>query len=320
MRQYVIQRLLLFLPVLAGVSVIIFVIMRVLPGDVARTVLVGAGGEGVVTEQALRDVRERLGLDKSLPQQYLDWISGVARFDFGKSFKTGTPIVDEIAQRLPITFELAILTALVATAIAVPVGTISAIHQDKWIDYVLRSLTILGLAAPSFWIGVLTVIALVRLFNWIPPIGFVTAWDDPGKNLQQMIWPAVGLGYHYAAVIARMTRSSMLEVLRQDYIRTAWAKGLREQVVVYRHALKNSLLPVITVIGIQFALLLGGTVIMETIFAVPGMGRTFVDAIAFRDYPMVQACVVVFAMLILLANLAVDLLYAWLDPRVGLET
>ncbi|MDO8532754.1 MAG: ABC transporter permease [Dehalococcoidia bacterium] len=317
MRAYVFQRLLLFVPVLVGVSVIIFVIMRVLPGDVARTVLLGVSGEGVVTEEALRNVQQRLGLDKPLVLQYLDWIWGVVRLDFGTSFKTETPIAAEIAQRLPITFEMAILTALVSTAIAVPVGTISAIHQDKWIDYALRGVTILGLAAPSFWIGVLTIIGLVRLFNWIPPIGFVTLWEDPGKNIQQMIWPAVGLGYHYAAVVARMTRSSMLEVLRQDYIRTAWAKGLRERVVVYRHALKNSLLPVITIIGIQFALLLGGTVIMETIFSVPGMGRTFVDAIAFRDYPMVQASVVVFAVLILLANLGVDLLYAWLDPRVG---
>ncbi|MEK7872985.1 MAG: ABC transporter permease, partial [Chloroflexota bacterium] len=201
MQAYVFQRLLLFVPVLVGVSVIIFVIMRVLPGDVARTVLLGVSGEGVVTEEALRNVQQRLGLDKPLVMQYLDWIWGVVRLDFGTSFKTETPIAAEIAQRLPITFEMAILTALVATAIAVPVGTISAIHQDKWVDYVLRSVTILGLAAPSFWIGVLTIIGLVRLFNWIPPIGFVTLWEDPGKNIQQMIWPAVGLGYHYAAVV-----------------------------------------------------------------------------------------------------------------------
>ncbi len=317
MLRYLTRRLLLFVPTLFGVSLIIFLLMRVLPGDVAYAVLAGPSGEGIVTPAALETVRLRLGLDKPLHVQYVEWVTGMARFDFGNSLRDGKPVWDKIAQRLPITIELAILTAVIGTAIAIPTGTISAVYQDSLPDYVLRIVTIIGLAAPTFWIGTLVLIALVRLFDWMPPLVYATLWQDPQTNLQQMIWPAAGLGYHLAAVVARMTRSSMLEVMRQDYIRTAWAKGLRDQVVIVRHALRNAMLPVITIIGLQFAVLLGGTVIMETIFSVPGIGRMLVDGIRFRDYATVQAGIVVFAVIILIVNLAVDVLYGWFDPRVS---
>ncbi|MBI4308562.1 MAG: ABC transporter permease [Chloroflexi bacterium] len=317
MSAYLIRRVVLFMPVLLGVSMIIFVVMRVVPGDVAYAVLAGPGGEGVVTEEALATVRERLGLNKPYPQQYVDWVWGMLHLDFGRSLNTRTSVWAEIQQRLPITLELAVLTALTATLIAVPVGTFSAMHKDTLADYVFQVVTIVGLAAPTFWIGTLIIMGLVRYFNWIPPLGFASLFDDPWTNLQQIVWPAVGLGYHYSAVIVRMTRSSMLEVLRQDYVRTAWAKGLRQRVVIYHHALKNAMLPVVTIIGLQFAVLLGGAVIMETIFSVPGMGRALVEGIQLRDYTIVQGSIVVFALLILLMNLIVDLLYARIDPRVG---
>ena len=317
MLAYVIRRLILFVPVLLGVSLIIFLVMRIVPGDAAYATLAGHGGEGIVTEEALATMRQRLGLNKPYPQQYLDWVWGMARLDFGTSLTTRVPVWKEVTQRLPITIELAILTALIATAVAVPVGTFSALHQDTPLDYILRIVTIIGLAAPTFWIGTLTIMALVRYFDWIPPLGFSSVLDDPWTNFQQIILPAAGLGYHYSAVIARMTRSSMLEVLRQDYVRTAWAKGLRQRVVINRHALKNAMMPVVTIIGVQFAVLLGGTVIMESIFSIPGMGRALIEGIQLRDYTVVQGCVVIFALLILIVNLLVDLLYAWLDPRVG---
>ncbi len=317
MLRYLTRRLLLFVPTLFGVSLLIFLLMRVLPGDVAYAVLAGPSGEGIVTPAALETVRQRLGLDKPLHVQYMEWVTGMARLDFGNSLRDGKPVWDKIVQRLPITVELAILTAVIGTAIAIPTGTISAVYQDSLPDYVLRIITIIGLAAPTFWIGTLVLIGLVRFFDWMPPLTYAPLWEDPQTNLQQMIWPAAGLGYHLAAVVARMTRSSMLEVMRQDYIRTAWAKGLRDRVVIIRHALRNAMLPVITIIGLQFAVLLGGTVIMETIFSVPGIGRLLVDGIRFRDYATVQAGIVMFAIIILIVNLAVDVLYGWFDPRVS---
>ncbi|MDO8530639.1 MAG: ABC transporter permease [Dehalococcoidia bacterium] len=319
MPQYLARRLVMFIPVLLGVSLLIFALMRVLPGDVALMILAGSSGEGSVTQEQLRTLRHKLGTDRPVYEQYARWIWGLATLDAGRSLKTDQPVLDEIRRRFPITLELAVLTAVIATIVSLPLGVISAIRQDTWLDYVMRIISIAGLAAPTFWIGTLMILAMVRFFNWIPPLGFASLIDDPATNIQQVIWPALALGYHFVAVVSRMTRSQMLEVMRQDYIRTAWSKGLRERFVIYRHALKNALIPVITLMGLQFAFLLGGTVIMETIFVIPGLGRTLVESITFRDYPMVQAIVMLFAVVILVSNLFVDLVYAWLDPRISFQ-
>ena len=314
MRQYLARRLLLLVPVLLLVSAVIFIMMRVLPGDAALVALTSAGEKP--TPERLAEVRAEMGLDRPVFEQYLRWVGGLVRLDAGVSTLTGQPVTKEIAQRFPVTFELAMLGVLVSLLIAIPLGTLSALRQDSWMDYGLRVVAIGGIAMPTFWVGTLILLMLVRLFGWMPPLGFKGLFDDPGRNFQQLVWPAIVLGFNMAAIVTRMTRSQMLEVLRQDYVRTAWAKGLRERVVVYRHALKNALLPVVTLVGIQSAHLLGGTVIIETIFVVPGMGSYLVNAIAGRDYPVTQTVIVVFSLVTLLANLGVDILYGWLDPRI----
>ena len=248
--------------------------------------------------------------------QYFDWVWGVVRGDWGTSLRTDTPVLEEIKNRFPLTFEMATLTVLMSILIAVPLGIIMAVRQDTWIDYSARLFSIGGLAMPNFWLGTLTLLFMVIWFGWIPPLGYTHFWDDPWTNIQQVIWGALALAYLFAAIISRMTRSTLLEVLRQDYIRTALAKGLRERTVVVRHALKNAILPVVTIIGIQYAALIGGTVIMERIWNLPGLGTSLIDSINFRDFPVVQGLVLVFAVIILFANLIVDLMYAWLDPRV----
>lgn len=316
MREYIIRRLILFIPALLGVSIVIFLLMRVMPGDVAMIILAGPGGEAAVSPEDLERVRNMLGLNKPLWEQYLIWVWGVITFNPGKSLITDVPIVQEIANRFPLTLELAVLTAIISTIIALPVGIVSAIRQDSWPDYVFRVLAIGGLAMPSFWVGTLIMLGLMIFLSWMPPLGFAHLWQSPAENLQQIIWPALALGYFYAAGISRMTRSCALEVMRQDYIRTAWSKGLREYTVVIRHVLKNSLLPVVTMIGLEFAFLLGGTVVQETIFSLPGIGSQLVQSIILRDYPMVQVIIVWFAFLVLLVNLVVDISYGWLDPRL----
>ncbi|MDO8531231.1 MAG: ABC transporter permease [Dehalococcoidia bacterium] len=317
MRLYVIRRLLQFVPVMIAVSIIIFAIMRVLPGDVASLVISGPGGTAAgATPADIERVRKELGLDRPLPEQYLTWISGFVRLDAGNSIWTHSPVFDEISRRLPLTLELAVLTLLFSLLFALPAGILSAMRQDTWVDYFFRFFSVGGLTLPTFWTGTLVILALVLVFRWIPPIGFVNFWEDPFKNLQQMVWPAAVLGYYFSAVVSRMTRSSMLEVLRQDYVRTAWAKGLKEKVVVMRHAMANALLPVITISGMQFGQLLGGTVVTETIFSLPGMGSQLIDALVFRDYPIVQTVILIMSLWFLVVNLVVDLLYGLLDPRI----
>jgi len=307
----------MFLPVLFGVSVLIFVLMRVIPGDVARLLLSGGGEGGVASEQAVAKVRQELGLDKPLHVQYVNWIVSIARLEGGHSYFSGRPVFQEIAQRLPLTVELAAFTIVVAVLIAVPLGALAAVRQDTWLDYVLRVVSIGGLAMPTFWTATLIILGLAVIFGALPPLGVTSnLFDDPLRTLQQLVWPALALGYYDAAMISRMTRSQMLEVLRQDYVRTAWAKGLRERMVILRHALRNAVLPVITIIGLQFAYLLGGTVIMEKIFFLPGMGSALVDSIIRRDYPVIENIVVLFAFMVLAVNLVIDVLYAWLDPRI----
>ncbi|MBI2908396.1 MAG: ABC transporter permease [Chloroflexi bacterium] len=315
MRQYLIRRLLLFIPLLVGVSLIIFAILRIIPGDVAMVIL-GAGGEGQITEEALNALREELGLNRPLHVQYLTWAIGILRLDAGNSLYTGKPVFEEIARRFPLTLELASLTVVVSLLIAIPVGVVSALRQDTWVDYIFRVVTVGGIAMPTFWTGTLIILFMVLWFHWMPPLGFAGLFDDPSKNLQQLIWPAMAMGYFQSAVVGRMTRSCTLEVLRQDYIRTAWSKGLRERVVVIRHALKNALLPIVTLIGIEVATLLGGTVVMETVFVLPGMGSNLVDSIYRRDYPMIQTIIVLFSFVVAVVNLMVDIVYGWLDPRI----
>jgi peptide/nickel transport system permease protein len=314
-RTYILKRLLLIIPTLLGVAVIVFLIMRVIPGDVALMILGGDDG-GQINQQQVDALRQQLGLDQPLIVQFGTWLWGVVRFDFGNSLWTGQPIAHELAIRLPLSLQLALMATFVSVLIAIPLGTLAAVRQDTWIDYVVRVVSIGGLAIPSFWIGILCILFLVIYFGWGPPLEFTPPWVDPWVNLQMMIWPVVTVGYRYAAVTTRMTRSTVLEVLREDYIRTAWAKGLREGVVVLRHALKNSMLPVITLIGTEFAFLIGGLVVTETVFTLNGIGRFVVEAVAHRDYPVVQALVFLIAFSFVMVNLLVDLTYAWFDPRI----
>ncbi len=315
MRTYIAKRLLLIVPTLLGAASLVFVIMRVIPGDVALLILGGDDG-GQIDPQQLAAVRRQLGLDQPLVVQFGVWLWGVLRLDFGTSLWTGAPVLEELLIRLPLSLEVALLATIVSVVVAIPFGMLAAVRQDSWVDYVIRVLSIGGLAIPSFWVGILCILFLVIFFGWGPPLEFTPPWIDPWANFQQLVWPVVTVGYRYAAVTTRMTRSTVLEVLREDYIRTAWAKGLRERVVVVRHALKNAMLPVITLIGTEFAFLIGGLVVTETVFTLNGVGRFVVDAVAHRDYPVVQALVFLIAFSFVIVNLLVDLTYAWFDPRI----
>ena len=313
MQRYIIGRLLLMVPTLLGVAILTFVIMRVVPGDV---IALRYSQSGSVPQEVIDRERDQLGLNKPLYEQFADFMGGIARLDFGRSLWTDRPVTEEIQGRLGISIELAILSTLLATVLALPLGVIAAVKQDSWIDYVIRVFSIGGLAMPSFWLGILAILTLVVLFQWAPPLIFVPIWEDPIENLSQLIWPALVVGYRYSAVATRMTRSSVLEVLRDDYVRTARAKGLRETVVIVRHALRNSLLPVITVISLEFAFLFGGLVVTEQVFNVNGLGKLLVDAVAQRDYTLVQALVLLFSFVFVFVNFIVDVLYGVLDPRI----
>ncbi len=316
MASYLANRVLLFIPVLLAVSVVVFLVLRVIPGDVAVLRLTGTSGEGVVTPEALAQVRRELGTDRPLAEQYLSWVGSVLRLNGGASMRTGEPAFQVIATRLPVTLELATLSLLVALAISLPTGILSAIRQNTWMDYVFRVISIGGLSMPTFWTAILLLLFFVYVLKWMPPLAYVAMGQDPGAHFLQIVWPALILGYYMSAGVTRMTRSCMLEVLRQDYVRTAWSKGLPERLVVLRHVVRNGLLPVVTIVGVQFGHLLGGSIIMETIFALPGMGINLIDSIRERDYTMIQSIVLLLALWYLLINLMVDVLYAWLDPRV----
>ncbi len=314
MRTYLAKRLLLIVPTLLGVASLVFVIMRVIPGDVALLIL--GGDSGQIDRAQLAAMQQRLGLDQPLVVQFGTWLWGVLHFDFGASLWTGRPVVEELLVRLPLSLELAVLATAVAVLLAIPFGMLAAVRQDTWVDYIIRVISIGGLAIPSFWAGILVILFLVLFFGWGPPLEYTPPWVDPWENFQQMVWPVLTVGYRYAAVTTRMTRSTVLEVMREDYIRTAWAKGLGEGVIVIRHALKNAMLPVITLIGTEFAFLIGGLVVTETVFTLNGVGRFVVDAVAHRDYPVVQALVFVIAFGFVIVNLLIDLTYAWFDPRI----
>ena len=315
MRRYILHRLLLMIPTLLGVAVLVFLLLRVAPGDIVELKYAGAGT--YAPQEALDRERAQLGLDKPLWEQFLRWIWGIVRFDFGSSMWTGRPITREIAIRLELSLELAIMATLVAIVLAIPLGTLAAVKQDTWVDYLVRVFSIAGLATPSFWLGILIILFFLIVFQWLPPLTFTSFWVDPRANLSQLIWPALAVGYRYSAVATRMTRSAVLDVLREDYIRTARAKGLWERVVLSRHALRNAILPVITVIGLEFAFLIGGLVVTEQVFNLNGIGVLFVESVTRRDYTMTQALVLLVSFVFIAVNFLVDLLYAWLDPRIS---
>ncbi len=314
MLSYIVHRLLLMIPTLLGVAVLVFLLLRVMPGDVVELKLKADGA--AVSAETVKAERQRLGLDKPLPGQLVDWLSGLATLDFGISMWTGDRVSHEVAIRLELSIEVAILAALVAVAIGIPLGTLAALYRDTWIDYAIRIVAFAGLATPSFWLGMLVILSLLALFAWAPPITFTPIYRDPVANLVQLIWPALAVGYRYSAMVMRMTRSTLLEVMQEDYIRTARAKGVYERLVVMRHAMRNALLPVVTVIGLEFAFLIGGLVVTEQVFNLNGIGKLFVEATSRSDYTMVQALVMLVAGFFIMVNFAVDLLYAVLDPRV----
>ena len=314
MLRYSINRILLMIPTLLGVAVLVFFLLRIVPGDIVEIKLRGDGG--TVTQETIELERKRLGLDRPLINQFGTWMIDMARLDFGDSMWTERPVVTEIAGRFELSFQVAIMATLIAVLLAIPMGTAAALFRGTWIDYTVRLITIGGLSIPSFWFGMLIMLTLLGLFNWLPPITFTPIYVDPIANLTQLIWPALAVGYRYCAVVARMIRSSLLEVMNEDYIRTARAKGVYEKLVVSRHALRNALLPAITVIGLEFTFLIGGLVVTEQVFNLNGIGQLFVQSVSRNDFTLIQGMVMLIAAFYVFVNLAIDLLYAVFDPRI----
>ena len=316
MSQYIIRRLFLFIPTLIGVSLVIFILLRVMPGDVAVAILAGPSGEGIFTEEDVQRLNEELGLNEPIYKQYVVWVWGLIRGDLGNSYILNKPIFEQLKRQFPVSLQLGVFTFATIVISAIPVGIIAAVKQDGWTDYVLRGFAILALAIPSFFVGLLVVLFLSRGFNWLPPLGYTNLWEGPITSLQQLLPPAIALGIHSSGLLMRLTRTQLLEVMKEDYIRTARAKGLAERAVIVKHGVRNSLLPVVTYAGFQFGVLFSGTVVIELIFNLPGVGRGLVTALFSRDIPVIQAYIMYFALVSLIINLVVDLTYAWLDPRI----
>ena len=315
MRQYALKRIALIIPTVLLVTIIVFTVMRLLPGDPALVIL--SEGDASFTQEELEDLRRQLGTDRPIVVQYVDWIGGLVQGDLGTSiWRSGQPVTKLVGDRIFRTLELAVLAILIAVLFAVPLGVISAIKPDSVIDYFSRVVALVGISIPTFFAGLLVVLVLSRGFGWLPPLGYEDLWDNPWKNLQQMFLPALALGFYDMAFIARVTRSSMMEIIREDYMRTARAKGLGERIVLVRHGLKNAVLPILTISGWQFGRLFGGTVIIESIFKVPGIGTLLIETVFQRDFPTIQAIIIVIAVSIVIINLLVDLLYGLLDPRI----
>jgi len=314
MAKYIVKRLLLMIPTLLGVAVLIFFLMRVVPGDIVE--LRFAGESAFAQKENLDKERVRLGLDQPLWRQFMTWMVGIVRLDFGTSMWTGSPIIEEIKLRAALSFQLAVMATIIAVVLAIPLGVVAALKQDTWVDYAVRIFSIAGLATPSFWLGIVFILLLLIVFKWLPPMVYTPFWVNPWQNMLQLIWPALAVGYRYSAVATRMTRSAMLEVLREDYIRTARAKGLWLKLILSRHALKNAMLPVLAVVALEFAFLMGGLVVTEQVFNLNGLGMLFVESVARRDYTLTQALVMLVAFVFIFVNFAVDLMYAWLDPRI----
>ena len=307
MNRYILSRFLLMIPTLLAVAVIIFVLVRLVLGG------------SFVTPRVIELERARLGLNKPLWNQFADWMLGMLRLDLGRSMWSGEPVAGEIGLRLELSLQLAVMATLIATALAIPLGTLAAVHRGRWVDHVVQVFSVAGLAVPSFWLGILFILFLLTVFQYLPPLTFTSLWVDPKANLAQLIWPALAVGYRYSAVATRMTRSALLEVLREDYVRTAWAKGLAQQIILRRHALRNAMMPVVTVIGLEFAFLIGGLVVTEQVFNLNGIGKLIVDAISQRDYTLIQGLMLLVATGYILMNFLVDLVYAWIDPRVSYQ-
>ena len=316
MRKYLGQRLLIAIPTLFGVTLLIFIAMRVLPGDPLSAISGEGGGTYVLSKEQLQAARVSLGLDRPYIVQYLDWLRDIARGDLGKSFWRGEPIRELIFRRAPLTGQIALMAIILSWLIGLPVGLIGALWRNSWTDYAFRFVVTLFLAIPSFWVGLMVVLSLVLAFTWRPPLTIVYLWDDPIRNLQMTTGPALILGVALAAMMARITRSSVLEVLGEDYVRTARAKGLRERIVVWRHALVNAMLPILTVSGTALGALLGGSVAVERAFGVPGLGLALVFAVAERDWMLIQNLVLLYGVVFVLINLVVDVSYGWFDPRI----
>lgn len=317
MRTYIIKRLLLFIPTAFGVSLFIFLMLHTIPGDYATALLLGnLEDQQNATEEDFAKVREQLGLDGSLPVQYVGWLTNFFKGDFGTSWNNRRPVLDRMLPRMVLSFELGLLSVTMAMVIGTTFGVIAAVRQDTWIDYILRGGSMMFQAMPGFWVALMAIVVLIALFGWIPPISYRQIWDDPVRNLAVLWLPALLIGSRSSAELLRMTRASVLEVLREDYVRTAESKGLGRTVILTRHVLRNAMLPVTTLAGFEVVFLVGGSIIIEQIFNLHGMGKLFILAISSRDYPVVQAIVMLIAGVVLLANLTVDLMYAWLDPRI----
>ena len=315
MRAYAIRRLLALIPTLFFASVIVFVTVRMIPGDIIDMMI--AQNDISANAASRTQLEAALGLDQPMHIQYVRWVGGILlRGDFGSSLWQEQSVIEEILSRLPTTFQLGFMALCVALVVAVPVGVWSAIRQDTWGDYLGRSFSILMLAVPSFWLGTIVMVFPAIWWGWSPEVKFVSFWQDPVGNLIQLAIPAVILGTSLSAITMRMTRTMMLEVLRQDYVRTAWAKGMNERTVVVRHALRNALIPVVTLIGLQAPILIGGTVIMEQIFVIPGMGLMLLEAVSRRDYPIITGVFLIVGVAVVMINLLVDLSYGLLDPKV----
>ena len=320
MSKYILKRFLLMIPTLFGAAIFVFFLLRAIPGDVCEIRLAGTGLYADPAEILL--CQKNLGLDQPLMDQFFDFILGYFTWDLGISMWTEAPIVDEIGLRFELSLQVAIMATFVATIIAIPLGVVSAVKQNTWIDYVVRTFSIAGIAMPSFWLGIVIILGLLIATQawtgvpWMPPIFYKPIWVDPAHNLSQLIWPALATGYRYSSVATRMTRSAMLDVLREDYVRTARAKGLIERVIVNKHALKNAMLPVVTVIGIEFAFLMGGLVVTEQVFNLNGVGKLFVESVTQADYTLTQSLVMLVVFIYVVINFLVDLMYAWLDPRI----
>jgi peptide/nickel transport system permease protein len=315
-RNYVLRRLLLFVPTLVGASLALFILMRLLPGDLALLVLLGPEGEGTATAEEVATMRAKLGTDRPIHEQYLRWVGGLVRLDLGVSLVNDRPVADALARRFGATFELATISTALSALMGLSAGVGMAMRRDSPLDYALRVITISGLALPNFFVATLLILVLVTSFNWFPPIKYVTLLEDPFTKIQQIIWPVLILAYAGAAVTARLVRSTMLEILGEDYIRTARSKGLRERSVLIRHALRNAVLPALTFIGVVYVGSLNGTVVLEYMFVIPGIGSGLVDALTARDYPTVQGFLTFIVLLVLTSNLVIDLLYGLVDPRI----
>lgn len=314
MLRYAGIRLVLSLPTLIAVAVVIFFALRILPGDIVEVKMASDGAS--ITQEMIELERKRLGLDQPIVVQFANWMTGLVTLDLGTSMWTGRDVFDEIAPRLPPTLQVALLATLLAVVIGIPVGAVSAIFPNSLLDHALRVVTLAGLTLPVFWVGMLIVMGLLYAFRWLPPITHIPFHEDPIGNLSQIFWPALTIGLRYGAILARMVRSSMMEIMTEDYIRTARAKGLYERTVIIRHGLRNALLPAVTLVGLEAGFLIGGLVVTEQVFNINGLGRLLVQAASHNDFVLIQAIVMLVAVGFILVNIVVDLVYASLDPRI----